>query len=209
MNRRLKNLLIIGTLLSAVVAVSFADETTDNKPIYSLEASLYIFEELPPKLNNPNLQLSDKQLKKLLKHDPMLMLIGTPKVTVRAGREAKIIISHGVQYFEHIKDDTYKLKTLSDETDAGVFLTAIMTPHGRDKVGLSIGFRFTTLKSREKLPGLNLDVGAPIMNSNQTDTHVVVEPDTWAVLGISTLTDTASGKPECLVIMGRVTVTDP
>jgi hypothetical protein len=132
-------------------------------------------------------------------------LLSAPSIIALAGQEATISIQTELQYFERDGEDTFVLKKLPEEKSPGVRLTAAMKPADNGNVGIDIDLWLNTMKDRKRIPGLTLDVGSPIMQSQNIKTQIVVPPAQWAAIESLQLQDGDSGKREHLMILVRVT----
>ena len=75
----------------------------------------------------------------------------------------------------------------------------------KSQISIKIDLQVNTLTDREKLPGVSLDIGRPLMQTRRIQTQMVIQLGQWMWLRGEQLQDVASGKREHLLILLRVT----
>lgn len=104
-------------------------------------------------------------------------LLSAPQVVTEEGFEAAIQSGSTVQFLAPVPDGHFKVQTLDTE-GPGVFLK--LTPKPRDgKVEISVALTIVTLAGREKVPGLELEVGRPVLNRMEMSSQMVIAPGRW------------------------------
>jgi len=92
-------------------------------------------------------------------------LISTPVVLTGENKSFEILVgpTEPVQYFEQQKDGSFQLRQVPDKEALGINIRyEVTTKPGNSDVGvLDAEFTVKSIRDREKIPDVNLDVGKP------------------------------------------------
>lgn len=135
---------------------------------------------------------------------PQVIIPAATKGTVRTGTVAQY------QYLERRDADCYIVQTLPPEASPRIVLTIVPTPgpptdDGRATVTLDFHLKVTTIGNREPVPGLNLDVGRPIIASNEVDRRLTARLGRWNLLTSHIGRNPDAAEPETLFVLVRIT----
>ena len=119
--------------------------------------------------------------------NPRIIRLSTPAVTALEGDGASINIGSisSPQYMEKRSDGLFELKESAIE-DIGVLLS--LTPVGMPKEGIldcDISFKYTWVKEREKIEGVNLEVGHPVYGRASVAGKAQTRVNEWSCCQIS------------------------
>ena len=132
-----------------------------------------------------------------------------PSAVLKSGEPARLMVSQNVQYFEKLPDGDYRLHEAPGGPDAAFSsLEFRVQPSQKEPGRLSVQFEsaFSVVGSREKIPGVDLDVGKPTMESFKDGVAFSAAPGEWSCI----LGHGPAGNDYGILIMMRVTpVADP
>ncbi len=116
---------------------------------------------------------------------PGIVLLSRPSIRTLENLKASIEISDQapLQYFEAAQRGLYALRALEvGENVPGVLLgvSPRHIPDGEGNIELDFVFRVTTVTRRERLEGVDLNVGRPILGSTRSEGLVTVRDGEWA-----------------------------
>lgn len=116
---------------------------------------------------------------------PGIVLLSRPNILTNENLKASIVISDQapLQYFVQAPRGLFALRSLEVGEDApGVLLGASPRPvtDGDGKIELDFEFRVTTVTRRERLEGVELNVGRPILSSIRSEGLLTVRDGEWA-----------------------------
>jgi hypothetical protein len=110
-----------------------------------------------------------------------------PVSVLKSGEPAKIMVSQNVQYFEKLPDGDYRLHEAPGGPDAAFSVLEFrVQPSDKEPGRLSVEFEssFSVVGSRERVPGVDLDVGKPTMESFKDGVSFSAVPGEWnCILG--------------------------
>ena len=206
------------TLLAAILLAAgtlTADAKPERQPQFLLESKILSSENIQPFqaaiTNTTGMIGGDEALRTLFgtwQDADDLSVLSAPSITCLADQEALIRVQSEVQYFERTKNGTFALRSLPEDESAGVRLkTTASNTRDRGQVSVKVDLQINTLKDRKKLPDVSLDVGSPVMQTRNISTQIVIPVGQWMWIGGQQLQDIASGKPEHLLILLKVTRT--
>ena len=109
-------------------------------------------------------------------------LITEPSLRVIAGMKAVIMTRSQLQYFEATGDGLYALRTAEQEDAPGVELGCTVTPDKKNRVVLDIDLKLVLMERREKIPGVKLDVGRPVLLTHAISSRLSIAQDRWALV---------------------------
>lgn len=112
--------------------------------------------------------------------------ITVPGLVVAAGQAATLLSTTPLQYMEKRADGALELKEIpGDSPDAPhARLTFTVKPAAKPTEGLDIAcdVEIATVSAREKLPGVSLPVGKPVLARQAQKVDTTVLPDRWSGL---------------------------
>ncbi len=121
-----------------------------------------------------------------------LDVLAAPRVMVRAGQRAAIRIgTTGPHYFVPAQEGTYRHMRVEEDIGTDLKVIVDTVPGHPDRAALDLDFSLREIVGREPLPGIDLDVGPPIVRSREMKTTVTTRLGEWLCLG----TGTASAAP--------------
>ena len=210
-----KRIILFTAVLLATGTLS-ADANAEQKPQFLLKSKVLTSEKtlltVQP-TDKYGVIGDDEALRKLLgewQANDDFGILSAPSIMAPLGQEAVIRVQSEIQYFERAKDGTFVLRTLRGDESAGVRL-ATTTKKTTDKgqITLDVDLQVNTLRDRQKLPGVSLDVGRPVMRTRTIKTQITIPLGQWVWVGGQQLQDVASGKREHLLILLKVSKADP
>ncbi len=90
------------------------------------------------------------------------------------------------QYLEKQADGTYSLREIAaDSPDAPRYLLTFLVEPGRAAANdllVTCRTEIATIRAREKLPGVDLEIGRPLLNVRRDENKLEVHKDEWAAL---------------------------
>lgn len=119
--------------------------------------------------------------------NPRIVPISTPQIMTLAGERAVLEVGQEqpVQYMKPAEDGQLELVALDDEK---IGLTVAVTPAqdvpGPMLVDLALAFRYTWVKAREAVDGVNLPVGKPVLGHAAAEGTVRAQCDAWSCLRV-------------------------
>ncbi len=121
---------------------------------------------------------SDKNWEALDYH-PVVFMLAQPKVVVLADQQAVVSLMspRALPYFVRESADTFKL-IKTEPKELGVEIKLMLKPveDDADRIEISpLEFSVTTLDRREKIDGLEFDVGKPVVATRKLATSVTVK----------------------------------
>jgi len=140
-------------------------------------------------------------------------LVAAPRVGTLVGREAKVSMTEGpAEFFEPSERGCYRLATLKPEESPGLYIA--MTPqavadHASDAVDLDFTLRVVTITSRRPLPGVRLDVGRPVIATQELASRFRLSQGRWSLLSGHRISDLANPAGDVLLVLVRPTVRVP
>jgi type II secretory pathway component GspD/PulD (secretin) len=141
-------------------------------------------------------------LEKLEKADGVDVL-SAPQIVTRAGQEARVEIIRQVAYMvpetnvlyrvrghwfsddtvEAISNGLYRMETLDEELNPGISVTITVTPADGDAVNSNVKFRYNLLAEMTALPGTEIKMGRPLIESRKIETSIAAKQGEWLVFG--------------------------
>lgn len=111
--------------------------------------------------------------------DPeVIPCLTSPRLRTVSGQMAKMQVgSDVIQYFERTPDGLFELKTKQAFTGYTVSCTA--TPAQGDNANLKWSLETHRVKERTPIPGVSLDIGDPVIQSQRIDSDVEVKLGEW------------------------------
>ena len=104
--------------------------------------------------------------------------LGSPMVVTSPGYTAEIQVSSVMQYFNKRPDGLYELKNSEEPAGISIIVTPEKGPNDRILLkDMTIMVR--TVKEREKISGVDLDVGPPVFNVAKGDISINIKPDQY------------------------------
>ena len=120
-----------------------------------------------------------------------LSLISAPSLVSHAGKTATLLVSGSTQYFEKHADGSFQMHETPARPQPGpnpdgpyYQLTLSAQPAASAAGGLEITFRpdIAAVGAREKIPGVDLDVGKPILAIFQDELKFTAARGAWTAL---------------------------
>lgn len=133
-------------------------------------------------------------------------IVSAPKVTTLGGRQAQVFVSQvAPQYFEP-SGEGYVLKTLAPEDAPGLMVDVIIQELAGDRdssARLDLGVRMTIVKDRMELPGVQLDVGQPILESRTVEASLDLSLGRWVYLKSSEFETVNSSNINAFIVLAK------
>jgi hypothetical protein len=136
-------------------------------------------------------------------------LLSMPTVITHAGQKASVIIGSTAQYFEKQADGSFRLHELpkaprgNPQPDGPHYaLTLVARPDDTTPGSLAVTFAsdIVVLASREKIPGVDLDVGKPVLATIKDEQTFTARLDAWNAL----LCQSPGGSDYSLLVLLKV-----
>ena len=115
--------------------------------------------------------------------NPRIICIASPTITTLEGEPANVAIgSEGpLQYMTRKQDGLFELKTTDTNGIIGLSLSVKPTGFiGDNLLNCDLSFRYLWVKDREKIEGVNLEVGQPIIGRVSTEGAVQMRLGEWS-----------------------------
>jgi hypothetical protein len=118
-------------------------------------------------------------------------LISAPTMRCRAGQKGSLFIGSAAQYFEKQADGSFRLHELPQDSrsipqpDSPHYtLTLLARPDDTTPGSIAVTFAsdILVLASREKIPGVDLDVGKPILATIKDEQTFTARSGAWTAL---------------------------
>jgi hypothetical protein len=113
-----------------------------------------------------------------------LTLIATPEVSLIAGEPVSLLSAVPTQYVEKTADGVLHLREISKDSPEAphwrLTFTLGRSVDAADDLRLACTVNVATLSAREKLPGVRLDVGKPILARFGEKIDLAVLPEVWS-----------------------------
>jgi hypothetical protein len=118
-------------------------------------------------------------------------LISAPSLINSAGQKATIFIGGDTQYFEKQADGSFRLQMLPKDSPKSPHPESphyALTLNARPSDGAKSGWAITCIPdivavgAREKIPGVDLDVGKPILATFKDELNFTAQSDEWTAL---------------------------
>jgi hypothetical protein len=118
-------------------------------------------------------------------------LLSMPTIITNAGQKATVFIGSTAQYFEKQADGSFLLQQLPKDPRGSpqpnsphYALTLLARPDDTTTGSLVVTFAsdIVVLTSREKIPGVDLDVGKPVTTTIQDEQTFTARLDAWTAL---------------------------
>lgn len=146
---------------------------------------------------------SDKEVATLLE-SPDVDVISAPRLIARNGAKGEMRIEQQLQYFKANEDGTFSLEKLGEKNLPGLRIQTIAREKKDNTVDLTLSLSIRTVAARQKLEGVDLDVGEPILSTTAMNVQVVLQKGTWMLAAGSHLRDQQTKREERLLILVRV-----
>ena len=104
--------------------------------------------------------------------------IASPRVILLPGERFTIGLGsqQPIQYFEPRPDGLFELKTMEEQP--GMAIEGWVETHGPDRVLVrDFALALRSIEKRLPIEGVNLDVGAPLVNAREWRTSIMLQPD--------------------------------
>jgi len=140
-------------------------------------------------------------------------LISSPTMICRAGQKGSLSIGSTAQYFEKQADGSFRLHELPQDSRRGPHpdsphytLTLLARPDDTTPGGIAVTFAsdILVLASREKIPGVDLDVGKPILATIKDEQTFTARSGAWTGL----LCQSPGGSDYSLLVLLQVSSQD-
>jgi hypothetical protein len=144
--------------------------------------------------------------------DCELELLSSPKVSTQEGKKAAVMSGSALQYFMPGENGCYTLHNTAEENcpyDSPQLLFSF-TPRtaedasGQPMVELELELTLRSLEGREKLHGVGLDVGPPIIAVRSTASELRLAFDQWHLVSGHLASNADGGKGDFLLVLLRV-----
>lgn len=114
--------------------------------------------------------------------NPRIIQLAAPKIRTMAGEEASIAVGSTLplQFMERTRDGLFEVNALQDE-NVGLFLSLNPTKAGDDGImTCELSFRYSWVKEREKIDGVNLEIGRPVLGNASAEGSVQMRVGEWS-----------------------------
>ncbi|HUW61276.1 MAG TPA: hypothetical protein VMZ06_09740 [Candidatus Bathyarchaeia archaeon] len=123
--------------------------------------------------------------------NPRIMSLAKPNIITQEGERATIVVGQeaSVQYMTRREDGLFELHTMPpDQKHQTLGMGLSLLPAPSDRPGIincDLKFTHSWIKDREKLEGVWLPVGKPVMANCGTSGNVMMELGKWSCLQLS------------------------
>ncbi|HVZ64087.1 MAG TPA: hypothetical protein VG936_05815 [Lacunisphaera sp.] len=128
--------------------------------------------------------------------------IGIPAIIAKAGEPAEIRSAATIQYLEKEADGSLRVRDIDRDSPEAphcqlkVTVAALAVADGDLHVACDLDL--TTLAGREKIPGVNLDVGRPLLAGFKDQLELTMRPGEWTAVRLQAVPD---GDERLLLLM--------
>ena len=136
-------------------------------------------------------------------------VLSAPQIVIPAGTKGTVRSGSAVQYLERRDAECYTVHTLPREASPGIVLTLEANPapaadDGGETATLDFTLRVSTISRREPVPGLDLDLGRPTINTKEVDSRLNARLGHWNLLTSHITRDPDAVEPETLLVLVRL-----
>jgi hypothetical protein len=111
-------------------------------------------------------------------------ILSAPRIAVLPGRPASVSIASTLQYLDPAGDGLWRARDTDPDASPGVFVDVTVRPAREEEAAeLDVALRVVLASGREKIEGLNLDAGRPILSTREIKTRVTVKLGEWIAAG--------------------------
>jgi len=118
--------------------------------------------------------------------DKKFSLLTAPTVVTNIGQKATLWVGSPTQYFEKLPDGSFHLQELPKDSPASPHCTITLLARPDDTATGSLAVTFAAdiaaTGAREKIPGVDLDVGKPILAVFKDELKFTAPCDAWTAL---------------------------
>jgi len=118
---------------------------------------------------------------------PRILLLSSPKIVTQEGEKASVGIGseNRLQYMVRKDDNLFELHSLDADSEPEVLGVVIRLLPKRakgaaDLLDCDLTFRYTWVKEREKIEGVDLDVGKPVIGRQAAEGSVQLRLGEWS-----------------------------
>ncbi len=118
--------------------------------------------------------------------NPRILLLSSPRITTSDGEKASLMIGseNRLQYMVRREDNLFELHPLDAESKPeAIGLSITLLPRRAKDAGLldcDLAFRYTWVKEREKIEGVDLEVGKPVVGRQAAEGAVKLRLGEWS-----------------------------
>ncbi len=113
-------------------------------------------------------------------------LIAAPAVQLTPGQPASLLFSAPVQYLEKLPNGTLEVRNINRDAPEAPHCRFVFTlgapGAASEELRLACELGIATITSREKVPGVELDVGRPVLKRSREQFELALQPDEWSAL---------------------------
>ena len=125
-------------------------------------------------------------------YNPRIMRLYKPNIMTQEGGRADMVVGGGesdVQYMTRREDGLFELHTMplgQEYHTLGMKLSVLPTPSDRPEIiNCDLKFAYTWIKDRERIEGVWLPVGKPVIAQSASSGNVMMELGKWSCLQLS------------------------
>ena len=138
-----------------------------------------------------------------LPEDAGIEILMSPRMKATAGQRAAVVIGTRLQYF-HREGDTWTLRFTKTDEAPGLEFGCTVEPDGGELLHVDYDLKLTVMKAREKIEGVHLDVGRPIVRTQKTASRVKVRPGRWTVISARMVKEANREEGDLLLVLLKV-----
>jgi hypothetical protein len=140
--------------------------------------------------------------------DTVLEVISSPKVSTQAGNKASMMTGSTLEYFTKEEDGCFKWHFTSQVDSPELRIAFTPQPADDDPdsglVELDMELSMLAMTGREKIPGVNLDVGRPILHFRTMASTLTLALGHWHLVSGHQFTEAGGGEGDFLLVLLRV-----
>ncbi len=117
------------------------------------------------------------------------------------GQSAELQSMWRLQYFEK-EEGRFTLKEIDPSESSGITLKVSAVPEGQ-MIRVEYEIRVVAVTAREDIPGVDLEVGKPVLQTKQMQTSMTVRPGQWTLPFITTFAGESAGEERAVIMLSR------
>lgn len=127
----------------------------------------------------------------------------SPRLIARAGEPAMVVAATRLQYFQR-EGEAWNLRVTEQDSAPGIEFGLTVEPAESGMVVVDYDLKLTMMEGREKIEGVHLDVGRPVLRTTHVQSRVKFEPGQWIVISGKLFKEAKKKKGDFLLVLLKV-----
>jgi hypothetical protein len=137
--------------------------------------------------------------------DAGVEVLMSPRMKATAGQPAGVVVASKLQYFHREDTGAWTLRATEQESAPGIEFICTVEPEEANMVAVEYDLKLVVMEGREKIEGVHLDVGRPVLRTRQMASRVMIQPGQWTVISGEMVEEARDGKKgDFLLVLLRV-----